>query len=157
MLSTAKPDQPFLIAHQRVTQSHRNVCCILLLLLLGAIVVSAAHGPANIAYGDTARLLLRGLGFNVTVNLPANELASDMVIINTIRLPRILIGALVGAALAVSGVTMQGVFRNPLADPGLLGVGAGGGFGAVLAITTGVASVSLWALPVASFIGALVT
>lgn len=155
-LSSTRP-VPFLLAKQTVPQRRRTVCGILLLLLCGAIVFSAAHGPANIRYEDAARLLLRGLGFNVSINLPANEIASDMVIINSIRLPRILIGALVGAALAVSGVTMQGVFRNPLADPGLLGVGSGAGFGAVLAITTGIASLSLWTLPAAAFAGALGT
>ncbi len=155
--SSARQATPFLLAHQTVPQRQRIVCGLLLLTLCAAIIISAGHGPANIPYNTTARLLLRGLGFDVSIPLPANEIASDMIIINTIRLPRILIGALVGAALAVSGVTMQGVFRNPLADPGLLGVGAGGGFGAVLAITTGIASLSLWALPAAAFAGALIT
>jgi iron complex transport system permease protein len=127
------------------------VCGILALLLLGAIVMSAAHGPANIPYGDVARLLLRGAGLPVGLDLPE----SDLAIVNTIRLPRILIGALVGAALACAGATMQGLFRNALADPGLLGITAGAGFAAVLVITTGVAGASLLALPAAAFVGAL--
>ncbi len=61
----------------------------------------------------------------------------DRVVLWDIRLPRTLLGALVGAALAVSGATMQGLFRNPLADPGLIGVSAGAGFGAIVAIVLG--------------------
>src|SRR5260221_10790570 len=130
-----------------------TICCILALGLLASIIFSAAHGPANIPYSDVARLVLRGLNFPVGQDLPQ----SDFLIVNVIRLPRILIGALVGAALACAGATMQGIFRNPLADPGLLGVSAGGGLGAVLAIVTGLANLSLWVLPGAAFLAALGT
>jgi iron complex transport system permease protein len=54
-----------------------------------------------------------------------------------IRLPRLLLGLVVGASLAVSGAVMQGLFRNPLADPGLVGVSAGAGLGAIVAIVLG--------------------
>jgi iron complex transport system permease protein len=66
-------------------------------------------------------------------DLPARE----QVVLMDIRLPRLCMGILVGAALAVSGTLMQGLFRNPLADPGLVGVGAGASLGAVLAIVLG--------------------
>ena len=62
---------------------------------------------------------------------------AERAILLDIRLPRLLLGMLVGAALAVSGALMQGLFRNPLADPGLVGVGAGAGLGAVIAIVLG--------------------
>ena len=65
--------------------------------------------------------------------------ARDALILFEIRLPRLLLGILVGAALAVSGAVMQGLFRNPLADPGLVGVGAGAGLGAICAIVLGAA------------------
>lgn len=61
----------------------------------------------------------------------------DRVVLWDIRLPRTVMGALVGAALAFSGAAMQGLFRNPLADPGLIGVSAGAGFGAITAIVLG--------------------
>ncbi|MGP6087529.1 FecCD family ABC transporter permease [Antarctobacter jejuensis] len=61
----------------------------------------------------------------------------EQVVLFDIRLPRLVMGILVGAALAVSGATMQGLFRNPLADPGIVGVGAGAGLGAILAIVLG--------------------
>jgi iron complex transport system permease protein len=142
---------PFLLAHRPIVERRRIVCGGLVLLLVAAAIMSAAHGPANIHYSDVARLLLRGLGLSVGMELDQR----DFVIVNAIRLPRILIGALVGAALACAGATMQGVFRNALADPGLLGTTAGGGFAAVFVITTGIASSFLLILPTAAFVGAL--
>jgi iron complex transport system permease protein len=86
----------------------------------------------------------------------------DRIIINDVRLPRVVLGALVGASLAVSGAVMQGLFRNPLADPGLIGVSAGAGLAAVLIIVLGgtvLAPVTLamgtFSLPVAAFFGGL--
>ena len=88
----------------------------------------------------------------------------DRIIILDIRLPRAILGFLVGAALAVSGVVMQGLFRNPLADPGLVGVSSGASFGAVVVIVLGgtvaapaLALFGIYALPLAAFGGGLLT
>ena len=88
----------------------------------------------------------------------------DRIIVIDIRLPRAVLGMLVGAALAVSGAVMQGLFRNPLADPALVGVSSGAAFGAVLMIVLGgmlpaalLAAVGEFALPLAAFVGALTT
>jgi iron complex transport system permease protein len=90
--------------------------------------------------------------------------ARDRLIIYEIRLPRVVMGALVGAALAVSGAVMQGLFRNPLADPGLIGVSAGAGLGAVSMIVLGTGALAplsallgAFSLPMAAFVGGLVT
>ncbi|TKD26223.1 iron ABC transporter permease [Rhodobacter capsulatus] len=97
--------------------------------------------------------------------LPWEPLTRDLSPIETailldIRLPRLIMGALVGAALAVSGALMQGLFRNPLADPGLVGVGAGAGLGAVAAIVLGGllpaafrAATGPYVVPLAAFAG----
>lgn len=84
----------------------------------------------------------------------------EQLILWDIRLPRLAMGALVGAGLAVSGALMQGLFRNPLADPGIVGVGAGAGLGAVLAIVLGglmpagiMAVVGSQLVPLAAFLG----
>jgi iron complex transport system permease protein len=84
-----------------------------------------------------------------------------MVLID-LRLPRLLLGALVGAALAVSGALMQGLFRNPLADPGLIGVSSGGVLGGIAVIALGHSLAAVWikafgvyALPLAAFAGSL--
>lgn len=74
-----------------------------------------------------------------------------------IRLPRLLVSALVGAGLASSGLVMQAYFRNSLASPGLLGVSAGGAAGAVVVIGLGWAAQSIFVLPVAAVLGALVS
>jgi iron complex transport system permease protein len=73
-----------------------------------------------------------------------------------IRLPRMLVAMLVGAALAASGLVMQAYFRNSLASPGLLGVTSGGAAGAVVMIGLGWASASIFVLPVAAILGALI-
>jgi iron complex transport system permease protein len=77
-------------------------------------------------------------------------------IIFLVRLPRVLGATVIGAALAVSGTVMQGLLRNPLADPGLIGVSSGAGFGAVLSIALGFAATSSWSLPVFASVGSLV-
>ncbi len=124
---------------------------VLLILLLLAITFSVANGSSDIPYGDVARIMLQGLGVPGLGEFPETQVR----IINLVRLPRALVGALVGAALAVSGATMQGLFRNPLADPGIIGVSAGSALGAVLALTTGLATGSLWTLPIFAFGGGL--
>lgn len=122
-------------------------------LLLGSVLLGVVVGPANIAPGDVARVLLRHL---LGIDLGAPSLADT--IVWEIRVPRVLIAGLVGATLAYSGGAYQGVFRNPLADPFLLGVAAGAGLAATVVIVGPVPAawghVSL--LTVAAFGGALV-
>jgi cobalamin transport system permease protein len=79
----------------------------------------------------------------------------QQVIVWLIRTPRVIVAALVGAGLAVAGTQMQGLFRNPLASPDIIGSSSGGVFGAVLALATGLAMRSIFYLPVMSFVGAL--
>lgn len=101
-----------------------GVAAVLVAALVGSVVGAAGLDPASVV-----RALLDSLpGVSVESGLTPAETA----ILFDIRLPRIVLGALVGAVLAVSGATYQGVFRNPLADPYLLGVAAGAGLGATL-------------------------
>jgi iron complex transport system permease protein len=103
-----------------------GLCLLLMLLSLGA-------GAFAIAPGRVADILLAKLGFGAADMLDSRE---ALVVLN-IRMPRLLLGALVGAALAISGALMQGLFRNPLADPGLVGVSAGAGLAAAATIVLG--------------------
>jgi iron complex transport system permease protein len=96
--------------------------CVFLSLFLGRYPLSPAEILGALADG------LTGSGD------PAGTAAAGANIIMEIRLPRALLGALVGASLAVSGTALQGLFRNPLVSSGMLGVSAGAGFGAALAI-----------------------
>ncbi|MCP9484102.1 iron ABC transporter permease [Shimia sp. CNT1-13L.2] len=83
----------------------------------------------------------------------------DQIVLWDIRLPRVIMGCLVGAALAVSGAVLQGLFRNPLADPGIVGVSAGASLGAVVVIVLGgmlpfAALLGPWLISVSAFVGA---
>ncbi len=121
--------------------------------LFAAVLVSAALGAAHIPVQVTAGVLLEGTGIRTPWADEAPE--SQRQIVRSLRLPRILVAAMVGAGLALAGATMQAVFRNPMADPGLVGVSAGGALGAVGAIASGLAASHVLALPGAAFVGAL--
>jgi iron complex transport system permease protein len=135
----------------------------LLILFLAAVTLfafgaSVMTGAADASVGNLLRWLTGTETTDAALSL------RDRIIILDIRLPRAVLGLLVGAALAVSGAVMQGLFRNPLADPGLVGVSAGAGLGAVVTIVLGTSVfsglftlVGIYALPVAAFFGALVT
>jgi iron complex transport system permease protein len=126
----------------------------LVVVLIIAAMIAASIGAAKISPGRITEALLTG-GNDPLV------LQRDQIILLTIRLPRIAMSAVVGALLAGSGAIMQGLFRNPLADPGLVGVSAGAGLAAAAAIVVGdKAAPSLLAnapflLPLAAFAGAL--
>ncbi|WP_072846219.1 FecCD family ABC transporter permease [Rhodococcus tukisamuensis] len=116
---------------------------------MAALLVGVLVGPA----GLTARSVLLDLldaipGVHVDSGLTPQQHA----ILWQIRLPRVVLGALVGATLAIAGAAYQGVFRNPLADPYLLGVSSGASLGATVAIVAGGAGVA-YGVPVAAFVG----
>jgi iron complex transport system permease protein len=100
--------------------------------MLAAFLLLCALASLQVGAADVTLTALLG-------KLVSGEALSQMerVVLLDIRLPRLTMGILVGAALAVSGAAMQGLFRNPLADPGIVGVGAGAGLGAILAIVLG--------------------
>jgi len=123
---------------------------VLLLLVLVSAAVSLSMGPVGIPASHVASIVLSFFGFEA-VSFDRTE----RLVIEQIRLPRILVGAVVGVALGVAGATMQGLFRNPMADPGIIGVSAGGAVGAVAAIATGAASLFFLALPLFAFAGAI--
>ncbi|CAN7695304.1 iron chelate uptake ABC transporter family permease subunit [Aquipseudomonas alcaligenes] len=104
-------------------------------LLALALWLSLAFGPVSLPLGDTLRAALRLAGMPLA---PAGLEQAEL-ILGQIRLPRTLLGLAVGAVLALSGVAMQGLFRNPLADPGLVGVSSGAALGAAVAIVGGAA------------------
>ena len=116
-----------------------------LLLLAFALLLSVAFGAVVIPLGTVARLLLAGLpGFDwVRAGIEISE--SFLTIVYQIRLPHTALMALTGAALAGSGAAYQGLFRNPLADPYLIGVASGAGLGAVLAMSLAPLPPSSWA------------
>jgi iron complex transport system permease protein len=132
----------------------RRSLILTLSFLFLAIVLSVAVGSVFIAPLDLWRVLVGKLTGNLP---PALEIFAF--IIGRIRLPRTMLIALTGAALGGSGATYQGLFRNPLADPYLIGVASGAGLGAVIAMSIRW-PYSFWglmAVPLAAFIAGLLT
>lgn len=83
------------------------------------------------------------------------ERSEGFAVLMYIRFPRVLLGAVVGAILSTSGAALQGLFRNPLADPGLIGINAGAGLGAALCIVLlPLGALGIWGVPLAAFVGA---
>jgi iron complex transport system permease protein len=117
--------------------------------LVVAMVVGVLVGPADLPVATVAQSLLVKMPWHPALSVPA----IDVSIVWQIRLPRVILAALVGAMLAGGGAAYQGVFRNPLADPYLLGVAAGAGLGATLNIVSGASS---GLLPVTAFAGAAI-
>jgi iron complex transport system permease protein len=143
--ATAGPDPPR-TALGRVRPG--RPLAIALAALVVALAVGVSVGPADLSPATVAEALLMRLPWHPALSVPA----IDTAIVWQIRLPRVILGALVGAMLAGGGAAYQGVFRNPLADPYLLGVAAGAGLGATLIIVGG-GSTGL--LPAAAFTGAV--
>lgn len=141
------------IIEKRKKRTLKNILIlsILTVILFLTVIVSVSIGPITIPFKDTAVILLNK--FNLPLDGSYTE--QQRVVITEIRLPRVIVAGLVGAALAISGVAMQGLFRNPLVEPGFIGVSSGAAFGAVSAIFFGWTAISHWALPIAAFLGAL--
>jgi iron complex transport system permease protein len=135
----------------------RSASAIAVGALALAVVAALTIGPARLPVSGVVRVLLDHLPF---VDVDSGMSPTQVSTVWDIRLPRIVLGALVGSVLSASGAAYQGAFRNPLADPYLLGVAAGAGLGATLAIVGGAASSGggvLSPVPLAAFAGALVS
>ncbi len=130
-----------------------RVAMVALSMLLGlSVIASLSLGRYGIALGDLKTIALGWLGIG-----PGRAGVADPVwrVVELVRVPRLLIGAFVGAGLALCGATLQGVFRNPLVDPHVIGVSSGAAFGGVTAILLGLGAISLWLLAFTAGLGAL--
>jgi iron complex transport system permease protein len=121
--------------------------------LVGALIAGTLTGPVPLGMGQVIREVV---GHLPLVGVTSGLSERDAAILWQLRMPRIVLGALVGAMLSASGAAYQGVFRNPLADPYLLGAASGAALGATLAIQFGGENAS-WPhlVPMAAFFGAL--
>ncbi|MBK7654722.1 MAG: iron ABC transporter permease [Betaproteobacteria bacterium] len=137
--------------------SYRWLVLLAAFALLGVmIVVAVGNGAVAIAPGKVLAILLGQEDASIS--------EAQRVVVWGVRVPRVALGLLAGAGLAGSGVLMQALFRNPLADPALIGVSAGAALGAVAVIVLGATvlqgisrALGVWTLPVAAFVGALLT
>ena len=116
---------------------------VLLTTLAVLFALSVMIGPAGLTLADTIRALIWGQGEAATL------------VMREIRLPRAILAVMVGASLGLAGAAMQGYLRNPLAEPGLIGVSGSAALGAVIVLQTGLAAAWWLALPLAALAGAL--
>ncbi len=126
---------------------------VVLLACLGPLfagVVALTLGATHIPLPHAVGILARALGLPIEPIWPPWE----GTILLQVRLPRILVGMCVGGGLALCGGALQGLFRNPLADPAILGVSSGAALGAVIALYLGLALYTVWALPLLACLGA---
>lgn len=133
---------------------------ILTVLLLVAIVLASGIGALSIPPGKVLSIILHQLGMAGDANFTQQQEA----VIMAIRLPRVFFAILIGATLSVCGAAMQGLFRNPLADPGLVGISSGAAMAAVIAIVLSTtlfaglqSQLGLYALSIFTFGGAFIT
>lgn len=113
------------------------------LLVAALMLASLLIGPAGLGVGESLSALVAGDGGPMTL------------IMREIRLPRMILAVMIGGSLGLAGAAMQGYLRNPLAEPGLIGVSGSAALGAVLALQTGLAGVFALGLPLMALAGAL--
>jgi len=130
----------------------RMIMGVMTIVLISICAISISWGPVQVPIADTISILLQHVG--IIDSLHGIEQAQEAVIWH-IRTPRVIVGVLTGAALGISGAVMQGIFSNPLADPGIIGVSGGASFGAVVTIALGLSAQSLYFMPLFALGGAL--
>lgn len=133
---------------------------LLIVFLIVAFLVSVGTGALKVSPAQTLSII----GTKVGLSLSPNYTPEQEAVITAIRLPRVVLGMLVGATLAVSGAAIQGLFRNPLADAGLVGISSGASLAAISTIVLSLPFVKsiqnfagLYALSIITFLGAFIT
>jgi iron complex transport system permease protein len=138
---------------------YRSLLLMGLVILVVVIVVAANLGVARISFGQTLAIIMSRIPLvDRWVNLDQVSQTAQIIILK-LRLPRILLAGLLGAGLAVTGVAFQAIFKNPMADPYVLGISSGAALGAALAMVFGVESVGPgWGgITIVAFGGGLLT
>ena len=143
---------PHPVAHLTLIRIFR-VCILLLAFLAGVSILSLLAGPASIGTTAVLKGILAAIHFPGVSNPLTDE---ERTILYSIRIPRILLAGLVGAALSCAGVVFQALLRNPLADPYVLGVSGGAAVGAISAIVIGLGSLP-FGIPGLAFTGGLLS
>ncbi|TLY42580.1 MAG: iron ABC transporter permease [Nitrospirae bacterium] len=144
------------LTEQPVLSARRWVLTMLALAGVSLLVMAASlrFGAEDIGFVDSARILFQALRGG---DVRTDSLGSSSVILLQVRLPRVLLGFMVGGSLAGVGVGLQALLRNPLADPYVLGISSGAALGAAVAILFGIGTtgVAIHALPLCAFAGGL--
>jgi iron complex transport system permease protein len=138
---------------------HRLLLIISLVVLVIIMLISSTIGIADISILNALKIVLSKIpGINMLVSMEPINSTHEMIVLN-IRMPRIVLAAAIGALLSIVGGCFQGLFRNPMADPYVLGISNGAGLGATIAIVFGLESVLLGIgmVSLLAFAGALAT
>lgn len=151
--SGAVSERPWLERRLRLRGGSSWLFLLLTLGLVASALIATGYGAVSISPRQVVGILFAHLGFDTGIAYTQQQDA----VLWAIRLPRVVLGCLVGAALGVSGAALQGIFRNPLAEPALVGVAGGASVGAVASIVLGFTVLGQWSLPAAAFGGALVS
>ena len=134
-------------------RSTRFFLCALVGALIFAAILSMSSGQYDISMETVIASFAHAAGLPILQHVIVTP--EQEAVLFHIRLPRTLVGLMVGAGLGISGAVLQGIFSNPLADPGIIGVSSGASVGAVLAIALGVTAVSVLSLPAFAFCGSM--
>lgn len=123
----------FSIAKLNSQSNYQRLATLSALTIFSIVIlcISILIGPVDISLEDIGQGIMRSLGAD------SSAMSGSSAIVSVIRIPRVILGAFVGAALGISGAALQGLFRNPLVDPGLIGVSSGGALGASIWIIFG--------------------
>ena len=142
----------------KLRHGNRLIWVLLLLgvILGGSLFLASSFGAVSISLPEILKMILNKVAI---FDFPSTWRAVDETIIFQIRLPRVVGGALIGAALATAGVLFQGLLRNPMADPYIIGTSAGAALGATIAmiLPINLAFLGFGLVPMAAFVGALTT
>lgn len=143
-----------------VLKQRKYIFLVLSLFLLASVLSSISMGAVEIPLSALASICYKYIGISADLQHTSQQEA----VLLTLRLPRTLMGLVIGGTLSISGAVIQGIFRNPLAEPGLIGISSGASLFAVLMIvleaklfSAVTAQFGYYALAAASFIGALIT
>jgi iron complex transport system permease protein len=142
-----------------VTKNNGKILGLYTIMLLVIIIFASTIGVADITFGDALRIISSKIPIiNRFINIDHIKASSLLIVLN-IRLPRIILAGIVGIALASSGVVFQAIFKNPMADPYILGISSGAAFGATLVIIFGISFsfLGLSMISIGAFLGAMGT
>ncbi|OUJ19424.1 ABC-type Fe(3+)-siderophore transport system permease component [Methanonatronarchaeum thermophilum] len=142
----------------KLVSKRKGKIALLFLLILTTVimVVSIGIGPVNIPVDVILSILLEEVPYLNSL-FDAEFTRGQETIVKQMRLPRVILGGLVGAALGTAGALMQGLFKNPLADPYIVGLSSGAGLGAAIAIMFGITIFGGFTVPILAFISGIIT
>jgi len=133
---------------QKAVSSVLKPLLLLSFILMFSILLAISAGAESVPFFDVLKIMRSQLPF---VDLEGGSRIQEIIVL-TIRLPRVLMAALIGGGLAITGATLQALFRNAMADPGMIGISSGGALAAVIAIATGFSGWHYLALPASAFL-----